>query len=36
VVGSDGMSGKQKNAMELKIKGRDIEVFSESEFLGMI
>lgn len=36
VVGSDGISGKQKNTMELKIKGQDIEILSESEFLGMI
>lgn len=36
VVGSNGISGKQKKAMELKDKGQDIEILSESEFLGMI
>lgn len=36
VVSSDGISGKQKKAMELKDKGQDIEILSESEFFGMI
>lgn len=36
VVGSEGISGKQKKAMELKDKGQDIEILSETEFLEMI
>ena len=36
VVGDEGMSGKQKQAMKLIEKGRDIEILSESEFLSMI
>lgn len=36
VVGSDGISGKQKKAMELRDKGQDIEVLSEIEFMSMI
>lgn len=36
VVGSDGISGKQKKAMELRDKGQDIEILSEIEFMSMI
>ena len=34
VVGADGMSSKQKKAMELIQKGQDLEIMSESEFLS--
>lgn len=33
VVGSEGMSSKQKKALELIAKGQDLEIMSESEFL---
>lgn len=36
VVGSDGISGKQKKAMELRDKGQDIEILSEIEFMSMV
>ncbi|MBQ8064028.1 MAG: 3'-5' exoribonuclease [Prevotella sp.] len=36
VVGSDGMSNKQRKAIELCKKGQDIEILSEAEFLQMI
>lgn len=34
VVGSDGMSSKQKKALKLLEKGFDIEILSESEFIS--
>lgn len=34
VVGSEGISGKQKKAMALIDKGQDLEIMSESEFLS--
>lgn len=34
VVGAEGMSSKQKKAMELIQKGQDLEIMSESEFLS--
>lgn len=36
VVGDSGMSGKQKKALQLLEKGKDIEVLSETEFLNRI
>lgn len=36
IVGEEGMSKKQKKAMELIIKGQDLEIMSESEFLKII
>lgn len=36
VVGSDGMSGKQKKALKLLEKGHDIEILSETEFINRI
>lgn len=36
VVGSDGMSGKQKKALKLLEKGYDIEILSETEFINRI
>lgn len=36
VVGDSGMSGKQKKALQLLEKGKDIEVLSEIEFLSRI
>ena len=36
VVGSDGMSGKQKKALKLLEKGHDIEILSEKEFINRI
>lgn len=36
VVGSDGMSSKQKKALDLLEKGQNIEIISESEFLERI
>ena len=36
VVGDSGMSGKQKKALQLLEKGKDIEILSETEFLGRI
>lgn len=36
VVGDSGMSGKQKKALQLLEKGKDIEVLSETEFLSRI
>lgn len=36
VVGSDGMSSKQKKALSLLEKGQDIEILSETEFLNRI
>lgn len=33
IVGSEGMSAKQKKAMELIAKGQDLEIMSEREFL---
>lgn len=36
VVGADGLSSKQKKAMELLEKGQDIEILSEVDFLSMI
>lgn len=35
VVGSDGMSGKQKKAITLIQKGQDLEIMSENEFLSV-
>ena len=35
VVGSDGMSGKQKKAITLIQKGQDLEIMSEKEFLSI-
>lgn len=35
-VGEDGMSSKQKKALELLAKGIQIEILSETEFLNMI
>ena len=36
VVGDSGMSGKQKKALQLLEKGKDIEILSETEFLSRI
>ena len=36
VVGSDGMSGKQKKALKLLENGHDIEILSETEFINRI
>ena len=36
VVGSEGLSSKQKKAFDLLAKGQDIEIISESEFLTRI
>ena len=36
VVGDTGISSKQKKAIDLKDKGQDIEIMSESEFLSFI
>lgn len=36
VVGADGMSSKQRKAMQLRDAGQDIEILSEAEFLQMI
>ncbi len=36
IVGQDGMSGKQKKAMQMIAKGAPLQVLSESEFLMMI
>lgn len=36
VVGEDGMSSKQKRALELLSQGVEIEIMSETEFMGMI
>lgn len=36
VIGSDGMSGKQKKALRLLENGRDIEILSETEFINRI
>lgn len=36
VVGEDGMSSKQEKAIKLKDQGQDIEIMSESDFLGNI
>lgn len=36
VVGEDGISGKQKKALELLEKGQDIEILSEKDFLGFM
>lgn len=36
VVGESGMSGKQKKALQLLEKGKDIEILSETEFLSRI
>lgn len=36
VVGSDGMSNKQKKALKLLEKGQNIEILSEAEFLNRI
>jgi len=36
VVGSEGVSGKQKKAMAFRDKGQDIEILSELEFMSMI
>lgn len=36
IVGSDGMSNKQKKALKLLEKGQEIEILSESEFLSRI
>lgn len=36
IVGEDGISSKQKKAIELKDKGHDIEIMSESDFLRFI
>lgn len=35
-VGDSGMSGKQKKALQLLEKGKEIEILSESEFLSRI
>lgn len=35
-VGEEGLSNKQKKAMELRDKGQDIEILSELEFMSMI
>ena len=35
IVGSDGMSSKQKKALQLLEKGQNIEVLSESDFLQL-
>ena len=36
IVGEEGMSGKQKKAMEMIAKGSPLQVLSEAEFLMMI
>ena len=36
VVGEEGMSGKQKKAMEMIAKGAPLQVLSENEFMNMI
>ena len=36
IVGSDGMSSKQKKALKLLEKGQEIEILSESEFISRI
>lgn len=36
IVGSEGMSSKQKKALDLKSKGIDIEIMSETDFLSML
>ena len=36
VVGDSGMSGKQKKALQLLEKGKDIEILSETEFLSRV
>ena len=36
VVDDSGMSGKQKKALQLLEKGKDIEILSETEFLSRI
>ena len=36
IVGADGISSKQKKALNLLEKGQEIEILSESEFLNRI
>ena len=36
IVGQDGMSGKQKKAMQMIEKGASLVILSEAEFMEMI